>query len=90
MLTGFTTPLTTTGGSGLVGFPPWRCAGVMFAIEYRTGPEGPAFILPPALTPSEDTGCCVARFADWRNNEGRRLAASQTSMKPGDGAKYKL
>lgn len=66
MLTGFTTPLTASGGSSLVDFPPWYYAGIMFAIEYWTDPQETAALLPPGLKPSSDQGYCVAHFADWQ------------------------
>lgn len=76
MLTGFSVPLSPTGGSSLAPTPPWHFVGNFLVVEYWAEPEAVRAVLPPGLEPGEDPGKCAVFFSDnqYASDGGRELA----------------
>jgi acetoacetate decarboxylase len=67
-LRGFFYPRTATGQASLLPPPPWYYSGDLLTVEYRTGPENVAALLPAPLTPAQhDPGAVALIWADWQS-----------------------
>ena len=67
MLKGYTVPLTPEGKSSATPSPPWHYSSDCMAIEYWATPAAVAALLPPGLTPDEQSaGRAFAWFLDWQ------------------------
>ncbi|HEY6642649.1 acetoacetate decarboxylase family protein [Povalibacter sp.] len=67
MLKGYSVPLTPQGKSPLAPTPPWHYSSENIAIEYWTSPAAIAALLPPGLTPDENSnGRAFFWFLDWQ------------------------
>ena len=67
MLKGFSVPLTPQGKSTLVSRPPWHYSSDCLAVEYWAYPAAVAALLPPGLTPDQNSpGRAFFWFLDWQ------------------------
>jgi len=67
MLNGFSVPLTPQGQSALVSRPPWHYSSDCLVIEYWADPDAVAALLPPGMTPDQDSaGRAWFWFLDWQ------------------------
>lgn len=67
MLKGFSVPLTPQGKSAATPPPPWHYSSDCLAIEYWADPDAIAALLPPGVTPdNESRGRAFFWFLDWQ------------------------
>ncbi|WP_284740328.1 enduracididine biosynthesis enzyme MppR [Amycolatopsis sp. RTGN1] len=63
---GYSLPLSPSGGSAALTPPPWHFAGEVIMVDYRVDPAVAAAFLPPELDAGTDPGAAAAVFAQWQ------------------------
>ena len=66
-LKGYFPPLSPTGGSRLVGAPPWHFSGNFTVVDYLADPDAVVAQLPPDFEPSENPGAASIFFAEYQS-----------------------
>jgi len=76
VLSGYSLPLSPSGGAAMLTPPPWHFSGEILMVDYRVDPDAAAAFLPPGLRLGADPGAAAAVFAQWQwcSDSGAELA----------------